>query len=257
MSESERVGVVVLAHWPVVRAGLRRLLEQHDGVEVVAEYGTTGEALAAHARCDVIIVDPDCEEISLRAVSALGAVCESRILVFTAATDAWVCTRAIELGAAGVVSKDASASVVVRAVLKVHAGELWLDRAKTAAVLSRAMRRGRDPEAVKIGSLTKREREIVGLVGEGLRNTAIGERLFISEATVRNHLTSILSKLELGDRFDLAVYAFRHELIPVPDAPRPAGIAPLPAAEQRPRPVPVPIARAASQIEARSGQFSG
>lgn len=257
MSESERVRVVLLAHWPVVRAGLRRLLEQHEDVEVVAEYCSTAEALNGRARCDVIVVDPDCEEISLRAVSALAAVCESRILVFTSATDPRVCTRAIELGAAGIVSKDAAASVVVRAVLKVHAGELWLDRAKTAAVLSRAMRKGRDPESAKIDSLTRREREIVALVGEGLRNSGIAERLFISEATVRNHLTSILSKLELADRFDLAVYAFRHELIPSLDTPRPAGTA-FPADLARPRrPVPVPIARAANRFTARSGQVPG
>jgi DNA-binding NarL/FixJ family response regulator len=257
MSESQRVRVVLLAHWPVVRAGLRRLLEHHEDVEVVAEHCSTGEALAAQERCDVIVVDPDCEEISLRAISALSAVCAGRILVFTAATDARVCTRAIELGAAGVVSKEASASVVVRAVLKVHAGELWLDRAKTAAVLSRAMQKGRDPESIKIGSLTKREREIVGLVGDGLRNSAIAGRLFISEATVRNHLTSILSKLELSDRFDLAVYAFRHELIPTPDALLLRVVAPAAGEERRTRPVPVPLARTAGQLDLRSGTISG
>ncbi len=255
MSDSQQVRVVLLAQWPVVRAGLRRLLEHHEDVEVIAEYGATSEALAARDRCDVIVVDTDCEEIALRAVSALAAASESRILVFTSAADPRVSTRAIELGAAGVVSKDASASIVVRAVLKVHAGELWLDRAQTAAVLSRAMRRGRDPETLKIASLTKREREIVGLVGEGLRNSAIAERLFISEATVRNHLTSVLSKLELSDRFDLAVYAFRHELIPAPDGLPPRVIVPA-AGDRRPaRPVPVPIARAAGQLGARSGNI--
>lgn len=257
MSESQRVRVVLLAHWPVVRAGLRRLLEHHEDVEVIGEYGSTGEALEAHERCDVVVIDPDCEEISLRAVSAFAEVCESRILVFSSSADARMCTRAIELGAAGVVSKDASASVVVRAVLKVHAGELWLDRAKTAAVLSRAMQRGRDPEALKIGSLTKREREIVGLVGEGLRNSAIAVRLFISEATVRNHLTSILSKLELSDRFDLAVYAFRHELIPTPDAVALRG-GPVPVPDIPPaRRVPGAISRAASQLAVRPGTVMG
>lgn len=267
MSESERVRVILLARWPVVRAGLRRLLEHHEDVDVIAEFGTTAEALAACERADVVVIDPDCEEISLRAVSAIAQSCESRILVFTAAADARVHTRAIELGAAGVVSKDAAAPVVVRAVLKVHAGELWLDRAKTAAVLSRAMRRGRDPEAVKIASLTKREREIVGLVGDGLRNSGIAERLFISEATVRNHLTSILSKLELVDRFDLAVYAFRHELIPTPDmlllrgsrpdaeeAEAPAGSSGMVTTA---RPVPVPLARTASHFGPRSGNVHG
>lgn len=66
---------------------------------------------------------------------------------------------------------------------------------------------------MKIGTLTKREREIVALLGQGLRNPAIAGRLFISEATVRNHLTSILSKLALFKRFELAVYAFRHGLV--------------------------------------------
>ena len=79
--------------------------------------------------------------------------------------------------------------------------------------------KGREPkdrELVKIESLTRREREIVALVTEGLRNKQIAERLFISEATVRNHLTSILDKLELGDRFDLAVYAFRRGMVSYP-----------------------------------------
>jgi len=252
MSElhNHKVRVALLARWPVMCAGLRHLLEQHESVDVVAEYRSTSEAITASDPCDVILLDPDCEEISLRAVSALAQARDSRILVFTGASDVRVHTRAIELGAAGVLSKEQQAGVVVRAVLKVHAGELWLERAKTAAVLSWAMRRGQDPEVMKIGTLTKREREIVGLVGEGLRNSAIAERLFISEATVRNHLTSILSKLELVDRFDLAVYAFRHELVPSLDvqthraAPLPVDDAPSreavavarPHAPVRPRP---------------------
>ena len=210
---------MLLARQPVVRAGLRLLLEHHDGLEIVGESGSASEAIALGERhpSDVVLVDPDSEEVSLGAVTALLAACDSRILVFTSATESRVHTRAIELGAAGVVSKDQPAAVVARAIQKVHAGELWLDRVSTAAVLSRVIRRERDPEVQKIDSLTKREREIVALVGEGLRNTAIAERLFISEATVRNHLTSILSKLELADRFDLAVYAFRHGLNRSPD----------------------------------------
>lgn len=218
MSQGERVRVLLLAKQPVVRAGLRRLLEHNDSLQVVGEAECTSEAVALAQResADVVLVDPDCDEVSLRAVSALSQG-ESRILVFTSATDGRVYARAVELGAAGVVCKDQPATMVLRAIEKIHAGELWLDRARTAAVLSHAIRRRQDPEVLKIGSLTKREREIVALVGEGLRNAAIAERLFISEATVRNHLTSILSKLELADRFDLAVYAFRHELVRSPD----------------------------------------
>ncbi len=101
-----------------------------------------------------------------------------------------------------------------------HGGEVWLDRTITARVFAGIAQRrfARDAEAEKIASLTRREHEIITLVGEGLKNAAVAERLFVSEATVRNHLTSILSKLELTDRFELAVYAFRHGLVRYPNA---------------------------------------
>ncbi len=220
MTEEGRVRVMLVARFPVIRSGLRALIGQHTGFQVVGEAGTTTEAveLAGRERPDVVLLDPDSEDVSLHAVSAVNEACDCRILVFTAETDHRVYARAIELGGAGVVSKDQPAEVLLRAILKIHEGELWLDRARTASVLSHAIRRARDPEVLKIESLTRREREIVALVGEGLRNAAIAERLFISEATVRNHLTSILSKLALADRFDLAVYAFRHGLAPSTDA---------------------------------------
>jgi len=209
----ERVRLVILAAHAVVRAGLRHLLDNHRLV-VVGEATSCEEAaaLSERERPDVVIVDADAEQITLRAVPALTASAR-RIIVLTAAKDNRVHARAVQLGAAGVVCKDQPGELLVRAVEKVHAGEVWLDRANTASLLNLVLRRQRDPEVVKIESLTKREKEIVRLVANGLKNSAIAEQLFISEATVRNHLTSILSKLELSDRFELAVYAFRHGLV--------------------------------------------
>lgn len=227
MSEPERVRVIVVAGWPVVAAGIQQLLEPEEHVEVVGAYASLHEAIAGCERGDVVVVDPDCEQVSLRAVLVLAHAGKGRVLVFAAPGDDALHRRAIEMGASGVVSKDEAASVLARAIQRVHAGELWLDRGRTAAALSLARRRSRDPEAVKIESLTRREREIVGLVSQGLRNASIADRLSISEATVRNHLTSILSKLELSNRFDLAVYAFRHDLVTEPESVplngRPAG----------------------------------
>ncbi len=152
-------------------------------------------------------------------VAEIAQACDSRVLVFAMSTDPALALRAMEIGASGVVSKSSSGELLVRAIQKVHAGELWLDRLQTAKVLSHAMRRVKDPERTKIESLTKREREIVAKVGEGLKNSAIATQLFISEATVRNHLTSILGKLELSGRFEQAVYAIRNGLVPNPEAP--------------------------------------
>ncbi len=118
----------------------------------------------------------------------------------------------------GTVLKSVPPEVLIKAIRKVHAGEIWLDRATTAHVLSRIAGRCRssDIETSKIASLTKREREIIALIGEGLNNAAVAGRLFISVSTVRNHMTSILDKLVVADRFELAVYAFRQGLVKYP-----------------------------------------
>jgi DNA-binding NarL/FixJ family response regulator len=225
--------LVVTAH-PLVRAGLRHTFENREGLEIVGETDCVAEAtfLATKLNPDIVLVDPDSEGVGINAVAALSRVTEARILVVTSSGETKFHTRALELGASGVLSKHEPVDLLRRAVEKVGAGEVWLERGKTAVLLRRVLRRIQDPEAIKIGALTKREREIITLVGEGLRNMAIADRLCISEATVRNHLTSILSKLELSDRFELAVYAYRHELA--------GDRAPAPA------PAPVPPANATS-----------
>jgi two-component system, NarL family, nitrate/nitrite response regulator NarL len=207
--------LLILAAYPVVRAGLRHLLQNREGLELMTEADCPAAAvsIAATGRPDIVLVDPDGDGVKLEAVSILTEATVGPILLFTGNADQQVHSRAIQLGASGVVLKQAPAELLGRAVERVAAGELWIDRARTATMIANAVRRRQDPEAAKIGTLTKREREIVALIGQGLRNTAIAKQLFISAATVRNHLTSILSKLALSNRFELAVYAFRHELV--------------------------------------------
>jgi len=109
---------------------------------------------------------------------------------------------------------------LLKAITKVYAGEIWFDRSMMGSVLSQMSRVGKgnnqDPEAVKMATLTEREREIITLIGEGLKNKQIADRLFISETTVRHHLTSIFAKLEVSDRLELIIYAFRHNLAQSP-----------------------------------------
>jgi two-component system nitrate/nitrite response regulator NarL len=214
------IRIVVAAAHTVVRAGVKHIFASHRHLIIVGEASVTAEALslAARARPDVVLIDPDSDKLPLPAIGELNEAGAGRLLVLTASTEARMHYRAFELGAVGVVRKDQSAEILVQAVERVHAGEIWLERVKTAELLVGLRRR--DPDAARILSLTKREREVIALVGLGLKNPAIGERLFISEGTVRNHLTSILGKLELSDRFELAVYAFRHGLVE-PDARRP------------------------------------
>jgi len=218
------IRIVVIDDHVIVRAGLRMLIENHEGLTVVGEAGTRIDALAVTEKeqPDIILLDLDIGGESgldfLREL--LGVAPQARVLVLTGVRDAEAHRRAVHLGAIGLVLKDKAAEVLIRAIEKVHAGEVWLDRSLTASVLSEMSKasetRKNDPEAEKIGSLTTREREIVGLVCEGLKNKQIGDRLFISEATVRNHLTSILSKLGVTDRLELALYSYRQHLAKPP-----------------------------------------
>jgi DNA-binding NarL/FixJ family response regulator len=123
-------------------------------------------------------------------------------------------------GAVGIVRKEKAAEVLISAVERVHKGEAWLDPSLMADVLSDMTRSAKgkkpDPEAQKIAALTNREREVIALVGEGIKSKEIAGRLFISETTVRHHLTSIFDKLGVADRIELLIYAYRHGLASPP-----------------------------------------
>jgi DNA-binding NarL/FixJ family response regulator len=207
----------------VIRTGLRMLIEQDQTMTVVAMAGTPAEALlmAERERPDIIVLDLMLGDDN--GLEFLPQLCKaspsSRVLVLTGvqATDSH--RMAIRRGAMGIVLKQQAAELLLKAIQKVHAGEVWIDRSMMGSVLTDVRNERHeepDPEATKITSLTRREREVIALVSEGLKNKLIGERLFISETTVTHHLSSIFSKLEVSDRLELIIYAFRHGLAKVP-----------------------------------------
>jgi two-component system nitrate/nitrite response regulator NarL len=220
------IRVLLVSDMLLTRAGLRHLLEA-AGIALVGEASTCDEAVsvAKRERPEIILLDFDSRSDTFACLADLISVADTgRVITLSDATRAADHATLVEMGAAGLVRKDEHPDVLIKAIRKVHSGEIWLDRASTAQALRRMVRRRRteDMEAARIATLTKREHEIIALVGEGLKNGAIAQRLFISEATVRNHLTSILDKLGLSDRFELAVYAFRQGLVRYPDQERPA-----------------------------------
>ena len=214
------IGVLLIDDHVVVRAGLRMFLESQPGMTVVGEAATPDEALALAIRVhpDIILLDLD-----LGAADGLdllpllrNAVPKANVVVLTGIRNPEIHRRAIHLGAVGLVPKETAPAVLLQAITTVHAGGAWLDNILVASVLGE-MTRARpsqpsDPEAIKIATLTAREREVIDLVGQGLQNQAIADHLCISEATVRHHLTSIFAKLGLGNRLGLVIYAYRHGL---------------------------------------------
>ena len=194
------------------------LVESRPGWIVVAEAGTAADAVAAAGRekPDVILLDLDLgSDKGLECLPRLkDAAPNARVLILTGLRDNEVHQQAVRLGASGVILKDKAADSLLKAIECIHAGEPWLDRLMTANLLAELSRGVKpkvpDPHQIKIGSLSGREREVTTLVTEGLHNKEIAERLHISEATVRHHLTSIFSKLGVSDRLGLTIYAFKH-----------------------------------------------
>jgi DNA-binding NarL/FixJ family response regulator len=126
--------------------------------------------------------------------------------------------RAITMGAQGWVSKFDSEQTLVMAIRKVHEGEVWINRSMVAYALNslRYPAQVMNETAYSIASLTPREREVIHLIAEGMRNSDIAAELHISESTVGHHLSSIYSKLAVTDRLELAIFAFRHRLADLP-----------------------------------------
>ncbi len=220
-SPTPPIKVLLVDDHAVVRAGLVMLLQSQKHLKVIGETGDTVKALqiAADAQPDIILLDVVLgSDDGLELLPKLRkAAHNARILILTGTQNPEVYQRAVRLGAMGLVNKETAAEVLLKAIEKINAGEVWFDRMVMGDVLTE-MTRGRDnkkadPEVAKITKLTEREREINVLIAEGLKNKQIAERMFISETTVRHHLTSVFSKLGVADRLELMIYAFRHKLV--------------------------------------------
>jgi DNA-binding NarL/FixJ family response regulator len=203
-----RIRVMLVDDHAMVRAGLGWVVRAHPGMALVAEVSTTeavGAATELQPDVAVLVVrEPADDYVDLL---SRVAVLVGRMVLVMSRPDAALERRALDAGAHGIVAQHQSASVLLSAIQHVHQGKLWIRRAPMMTDGDAA-----DSERLKIATLTRREREIVQLVTEGLDNAQIGERLFISPATVRNHLYSIFGKLHVDHRLQLAVYAFRHHL---------------------------------------------
>jgi len=217
------IRIMIVDDHAVIRAGLRMLIEQDQTMTVVAMAGTPAEALtlAATEKPDIIVLDLILgEEDGLDFLPELTkASSNSRVLVLTGVQTPESHRTAIRRGAMGIVLKQQAAEQLLKAIKKVHDGEVWIDRSMIGSVLSDVRNEQHtppNPEISKINALTAREREVISLVSRGLRNKVIGERLFISETTVTHHLSSIYAKLGVSDRLELVVYAFANQLAQKP-----------------------------------------
>jgi two-component system, NarL family, response regulator DevR len=207
--DTDPIRVFLLDDHEVVRRGLRDLLEGEGDIEIVGESGTAREATARipALRPDVAVLDarlPDGSGIDVcRDVRSTDP--SIKALILTSYDDDEALFAAIMAGAAGYVLKQIGAGDLVDSVRRVAAGQSLIDPQLMARVLERV--RSGPPQHEELAALTDQERKILALIAEGMTNRQIGERLFLAEKTVKNYVSSILSKLGLERRTQAAVLA--------------------------------------------------
>ncbi|MFC8144594.1 response regulator [Streptomyces collinus] len=208
---ADAIKVLLVDDHQVVRRGLRTFLEVQDDIEVVGEAadGAEGVDRAEELKPDVILMDVKMP--GMDGVDALRRLRElanpARVLVVTSFTEQRTVVPALRAGAAGYVYKDVDPDALAGAIRSVHAGHILLQPEVAGALLAQEESNAGTGRA---GSLTEREREVLGLIADGRSNREIARALVLSEKTVKTHVSNILMKLDLADRTQAALWAVRH-----------------------------------------------
>jgi two-component system, NarL family, response regulator DevR len=208
--------IILVDDHEVVRLGLKSLLERHPQFEVVGEAGSARDALeqVAATEPDVVVMD-----IRLPGTSGIEA-CEqivdqypnTKVIMLTSYAEDEMLFSAIRAGASGYVLKQIASEELVKAIEAVGRGEALLDPAVTQRVFQEVRRAVKEEEASAFAHLSQQEKHVLLLVSEGKTNREIAKNLFLGEGTVRNYVSSILSKLGVNNRAEAAAYAVEHSL---------------------------------------------
>jgi DNA-binding NarL/FixJ family response regulator len=216
------IKVAVVDDHPLYRQGVVRLLEPEEDLTLVAEAANGMEAVLLIERYqpDVLLLDlkmpvmdglQTLNEISKRRLNA-------RVIVMIANDERDKAVRAVRLGARGIFFKDADPTLLAKSIRKVYAGEVWIDNPILSQALESLLTRptaSPAPPETHDSKLSNREMEVVRCVAMGLRNKEVADKLGVTEATVKNHLTSVYAKLGVNDRLELILYAIHNKLVHV------------------------------------------
>jgi two-component system response regulator DevR len=212
----KQLRIIIVDDHEVVRLGLRTLLDRHPDFTVVDEAGTAREAIekTLHHHPDVVVMD-----VRLQGGNGIEACRkikekspETKVIILTSYAEDEMLFNAISAGAAGYVLKQIGGDDLVRSIERVGRGEALLDPSLVQKVFTRVREAARKEEAAAFAELTDQELRVLAQVAEGKTNREIAKTLYLGEGTVRNYVSSILSKLHLTNRAEAAAYAVEHNL---------------------------------------------
>ena len=209
------IRLLLVEEQALIRTALRKLLEGWTNIEIVAEAATKDETLSAIQRSspDVTLLSlGHHDHTDLRVISDVArASGQSRLLVLVSNYDEEFRIQAVLQGAWGILERDTAPEHLQKAIQTVSDGkEIWLDRASLAVLLTQVWRLRWHGSEGPLTSLSKRERDVLEFLRTGCKNKHIGEKLFISETTVRHHVTAIFQKLNVSNRFELIARLHGH-----------------------------------------------
>jgi DNA-binding NarL/FixJ family response regulator len=211
------IQVVLADNQPLTLSGLRSAVADHADIQVLAECENRERLMDAvrHHAPDVLLVSTEILQEELPALERLVMEMEStRVIVLTSRKDSYFLEGALRCGARGIFQREWPVQQIPVAIRKVTNGGVWLEQTVAEKVLEEILNRRKAPDQDerKMAALTAREREVIDLICQGMRNKEIASELHISGATVSHHLTSIFRKLEVDDRTSLVIYSVKHGL---------------------------------------------